>query len=88
MVTSHTPQRSATYRPAISHRVIDRLLDGDEGHHGPRECLLEVCQRTADRISKAGGGPGEGQTVHISDDNKGDIAGIAVNNCTWMVSSR
>lgn len=67
------------YDPAVqSKRVINCLLDGDEGDDSARECPLKVCQRAADGISKAGGGPGEGQTVHVSDDNDGGIAGIAV----------
>jgi hypothetical protein len=58
--------------------VIDCLLDGDKDDNRARECPLKVCQRATDGLSKAGGGPGESQTVHVSDDNNGGISGIAI----------
>ncbi len=61
-----------------SKRVINCLLDGDEHDNSVRERLLEICQCAAEGISKAGGSPSEGQAVHLSDDNDGGIAGIAV----------
>jgi hypothetical protein len=68
--------------------VIDRLLDGDEHDDGVGKRLLEVGQRLAESFGEAGSGPGEGQTMHVSDDNNGGVACVAVKRRAWVVSSR
>jgi hypothetical protein len=58
--------------------VINCLLDGDEDDGNVRERMLEICQRAAEGISEAGGRPGEGQAVHVSDGHDRGITSITV----------
>ena len=58
--------------------VINGLLDGDNNDNSTGNAHSRSASAPPEGVGKAGGGPGERRTAHLSDDNDGGIAGIAV----------